>query len=147
MSSSLYHVNLNCSNYERSLAFYEKLGFQIVHEFAVGGDPRTRPMLGLSVERRSRSCLLSLEPDNPSATALDLVEWSNPPGAHGVSPDMAATGLRRLAVRVDDIHRTHARLSAQGVVFMTPPGQNARGTWLCCCLDPDGVFVQLTQPA
>lgn len=145
--SSLYHVNLNCSDYGRSLAFYRQLGFQVIHEFAVGGDPQTRPMLGLALDRRSRSCLMSLEPDNPAATALDLVEWSNPPGAKGASPDMTATGLRRLAIRVDDIHGTYARLNAQGIEFLTPPGQSTRGTWLCCCLDPDGVFVQLTQPA
>ena len=33
MILNLVHVNVNCSDIERSVAFYERLGFRVVHVF------------------------------------------------------------------------------------------------------------------
>ena len=35
---SIYHININCTNLERSLEFYKLLGFREVVDFGEGGD-------------------------------------------------------------------------------------------------------------
>ena len=44
---SIFHVNVNCSDLERSRAFYERLGFQTVNELPTGGSPKLALGLGL----------------------------------------------------------------------------------------------------
>ena len=39
MIQAIYHINVNCSNLERSRAFYEMLGFRVVAEFAEKAKP------------------------------------------------------------------------------------------------------------
>ena len=33
----VFHVNVNCTNLERSQAFYEQVGFKVVVELGLGG--------------------------------------------------------------------------------------------------------------
>ncbi len=36
MIESIFHININCTNFERSLEFYEKLGFKIIRDLGEG---------------------------------------------------------------------------------------------------------------
>jgi catechol 2,3-dioxygenase-like lactoylglutathione lyase family enzyme len=40
--TSIYHININCMNFERSLAFYKMLGFKEVVDFGEGTGPQIR---------------------------------------------------------------------------------------------------------
>ena len=44
----IFHVNINCSNLERSLAFYERIGFHQAIDFAPPGEGQAlgEPQLG-----------------------------------------------------------------------------------------------------
>ncbi len=40
--TSIYHININCINFERSLAFYKMLGFKEVVDFGEGSGPQMK---------------------------------------------------------------------------------------------------------
>ena len=59
-------------------------------------------------------------------------------------------GNAHLALRVNDIQALHARLTAQGIEFLSPPlavtaGPN-KGRQAVYLRDPDGIIVQLMEP-
>src|SRR5882724_2830282 len=72
----IYHVNINCTNLERSLAFYQMLGFREVIDIPAGR------IAGLGLEPAiARAKLLRLG-DDPRSTLIDLIEWQTP-NPHG----------------------------------------------------------------
>jgi catechol 2,3-dioxygenase-like lactoylglutathione lyase family enzyme len=44
----IFHVNINCSNLERSLEFYEMLGFKVEIDLTLDGDCKKNPRVGYS---------------------------------------------------------------------------------------------------
>ena len=72
MIQSIFHVNINVSDFERSLAFYQTLGFRIVNDLGTGSSPQLDA--GLQIPNgQARAALLMLG-DNPHATRIDLIE-------------------------------------------------------------------------
>jgi len=49
----IFHVNVNCSDFDRSLAFYKTIGFREYLDFAVVDDGRT---FGISVWVHCSAC-------------------------------------------------------------------------------------------
>ena len=86
MLESIFHINVNCTNFDRSLQFYETLGFRIVRDLnEVGGEKLSA---GLHIPNgRGRAALLILG-DNPRVTRLDLSKWKNPPTAGRAHPHL-----------------------------------------------------------
>jgi catechol 2,3-dioxygenase-like lactoylglutathione lyase family enzyme len=86
----IYHVNVNCTNLERSLAFYQMLGFREVIDIPAGRlRPRHDPAIG-------RALLLRLG-EEPRSTLIDLIEWQTP-RPHGTpTPTSATRGSRACA--------------------------------------------------
>jgi lactoylglutathione lyase len=81
---------------------------------------------------------------------LELLEYVEP---RGERPRLRRQdiGTAHLSFVVDDIAADHARLSGAGASFVTPPvrieeGVNAGG-WICYLADPDGITLELFQPA
>ena len=79
----IFHININCSDFARALAFYQLIGFREVLDFSADSDRRTfgerglGPVLGLPDDCAGRAMLLALGGD-PRATRLDLIEWRRP---------------------------------------------------------------------
>jgi len=81
---------------------------------------------------------------------LELIEYLNPPGLvreiHNYD-----VGASHICFLVDDIDGEYERLSAAGVRFKSPPVDIIReGKLVTRCLymlDPDGITVELDQPA
>ncbi|MEI4920849.1 VOC family protein, partial [Klebsiella pneumoniae] len=44
---SIFHVNINVTDFERSLAFYQKLGFRVVRDLGEGGSAAMGTGLGM----------------------------------------------------------------------------------------------------
>jgi lactoylglutathione lyase len=81
---------------------------------------------------------------------LELIEYVQP---RGESPPLRRqdVGSAHLSFIVDDIFAEHERLSRAGASFVTPPvrieaGVNLGG-WICYLSDPDGITLELFQPA
>ncbi|MGA2411366.1 MAG: VOC family protein, partial [Candidatus Binataceae bacterium] len=72
MIESIFHINVNVSNFERSLEFYQLLGFKIIRDLKEVGNPKLDKGLRLP-NGRGRAVLMILG-DNPRSTRLDLIE-------------------------------------------------------------------------
>jgi glyoxylase I family protein len=149
-----FHVNVNCTDFARSLAFYELIGFAKVLDFdeAPGpvrsfGQAGLGPVLGLPDDCDGRAALLALG-DESGATRLDLIEWKQPKVTPERRKNLAQPGLARICLKSTDCEAVHARLSAAGyVVYSTPRRVHLGGGWIkvFCCEDPDGIVIEFME--
>jgi len=148
----LFHVNFNCSNLDRSRAFYESIGFKVVNDFSQG-EPQTfaeiglAPMLRLPADCRAKALLLSVS-DQARTTRIDLIEWISPASEAPARGNLARIGFGRLCLKVKDCAALHARLVRdERVVYSEPLLIEMGGTrQLCfCCEDPDGIVIEFMQ--
>ncbi|HIF08751.1 MAG TPA: VOC family protein, partial [Sneathiellales bacterium] len=110
----IYHVNVNCTDFERSLAFYKMIGFKEHINFEEGG------VDGLGFEHcRIKARLLSLG-DDPRATVIDLIEWKEPKTAGAPYPHLAHTGIARICFRLKNLDSAYEELLEKGAEFLSP---------------------------
>lgn len=145
--TSVAHVNVNCSNLERSLHFYRDL---------VGLTPgtHTRPMpqegAGFGLPGRVVwDAWMLQDGSGPLAPAIDLLEWQSPKPIGRPHPEANHLGFMRLCLGHGDLDALHARLTAAGVPTRSAPvsvpvlaGQTVR---FFCCSDPDGTCVEFIE--
>jgi hypothetical protein len=72
MIKGIFHVNINCSNFDRSLEFYKMLGFNVAVDIPEGGSTDMNKGLGLK-NGVGRAAIMQLG-DGPRGTRLDLIE-------------------------------------------------------------------------
>jgi glyoxylase I family protein len=148
---SIFHININCTEFDRSLAFYQLLGFQLVRDLGVATDGLYRVGLDMPPQAVNRAAFISLEPDHPRSTRIDLIEWVDP-ATHGrpshLRPhsDLAHVGVARIALWTIDIDAEYQRLQGAGVKFFSGPVTMDDGTTrFCCFTDPDGTILELIE--
>jgi glyoxylase I family protein len=139
----VFHVNVNCTDLDRSRAFYEKVGFKVVTELGTGGSKAMLRGLGLPEGSKARAVLMMLEPDKPRSTRLDLIEWIDPHTKGAPAPDLAHAGAVRIALWTIGIDEEYERLLAEGVEFLSEPVPMGEGMKFCCFKDPDGTIIEL----
>jgi len=144
MLQRLFHVNVCVTNMERSIRFYQDLGFTKVNDFTMD-DPTVGDALGLKA-KKLRGVFMRLGSDS-NAPVLDLVEFIDPPTQGKPYPSLNNVGICRIAFTVDDIDRTYEELKAKGIQFVAPlkhitgPGDSKIG--VVCFKDPDGTILEL----
>jgi catechol 2,3-dioxygenase-like lactoylglutathione lyase family enzyme len=145
----IIHVNLNVSDVQRSLAFYQKLGFQVLHVFGNGPQGSgTNVEDGMEFQGgRCRGAVITLG-DHPRCwTKLELIEWVDPPPAPRERGAPNSLGVSRIALRCKHLDSLVKRLEAEGIEFETPPQQvdivGAKG--FATFRDPDGVLLELVE--
>lgn len=147
MLSRLFHIAINSTDLDRSVAFYQRLGFTSLQDRTVSNDAVREAFAVPS--RDLRFVHLRLGADE-QATVLDIVQWSDPgtvDAGRGPLPQHQR-GITRFAVLTDDTQRVYEDLSAQGVEFLTKPTvvMTPEGGWkVALAVDPDGVVVQVTE--
>lgn len=141
----IFHINVNCTDLERSRAFYELVGFTVVVELGVGGTAEMLAGLGLPPDRKAKAVLMMLEPDKPRGTRIDLIEWVDPPTTGTTPADLTHVGAVRIALWTIGIDAEYERLRAAGVEFLSPPVAmpGSGGVRFCCFPDPDGTILEL----
>ena len=144
MLRRLFHVNICVRNMERSIKFYQELGFTKVNDFILD-DPSVGDALGLKA-KKLRGVFMRLG-NNESAPVLDLVEFIDPPTQGQPYPTLNNVGICRIAFNVDDIDRTYADLKARNIEFVAPlkkiAGPNGATIGVVCFKDPDGTVLEL----
>ncbi|MDA1099527.1 MAG: VOC family protein [Proteobacteria bacterium] len=147
------HININVSNLERSVAFYEKLGFEgyrpgipylgLDSEAGVAEMPEAcARALGLAATARARACIMQLGRGFPK---LDLIEFADQTPAEPLSN--ADLGIVRLCLAASDLREAYLRLREQGVAFISEPQLCQDGMAdIAICMDPDGTLIELIQP-
>ena len=148
MIKSIFHVNINVKNFERSLEFYKMVGFKVVQD--LGELPATGSDTGLNIPNgRARAALLALG-DDPHATRIDLIEWKEPPTEGAPYPHLSHAGAARIALFAKDLDAEYSRLRANGVETLSEPVTirfgNRAGARFFCFKDPDGTFLELIEP-
>ena len=145
MLQRIFHVNICVRDMERSIAFYEELGFKKVNDFVLEG-PEVGEALGLSDVKKLRGVFMRLG-DDEQAPVLDLVQFIDPAPQGEPYATLNNIGICRIAFAVDDIDKTYATLQDMRVDFVAPlkkvtgVGDNEVG--VVCFKDPDGTVLEL----
>ncbi len=145
------HININVSDMDASIAFYEKLGFSMLIpgvpylgiEKDTSSEIPTKQGAALAVAAGStaRACIMQLDDGFPK---LDLTEYTkdSPQGADA-SNDL---GLVRLCLATQNLAMDHAALTEAGVEFLSEPTAGVGGLAdIAICRDPDGTLIELIE--
>jgi lactoylglutathione lyase len=119
------HTCYRIGDIDRSVAFYEKLGFEERRRMPIG-DEATNVFMGL-------------RGDDPR---LELTY------NHGVDSYDLGTGYNHIALRVEDLEGTLERLASDGIEPEKPPyrpGGRTEGPRICFVRDPDGYRIELIE--
>ncbi|MFN0092705.1 MAG: VOC family protein [Acidimicrobiales bacterium] len=144
-----FHINVNCTDFERSLEFYRWLGFEIVNDLGEGGNRGIQQGLGMSERPVGRAALLQAVGDDPRGLRIDLIEWKKPRVEGRAYPHLWHAGLARLALLCDNLLELCEQAAERGVELVSAPVivENPNGTtdgWVCL-YDPDGTVIELIQ--
>lgn len=147
-----FHINVNCTDFERSLAFYRLIGFEIVLDFTACGDASfgevgLGPVLRLPDDCDGRAAMLMLKGEQ-RGLRLDLIEWRSPHEPAHPRRSLAQPGIGRICLRTFDAAAVHARLSGAGHICYSAPKLITLGgsqIKVFCAEDPDGVVIEFMQ--
>lgn len=145
MISSIHHTGLTVSSLERALAFYrDALGFEVVMEQEKSGG-YLAAITGYP-DAHVRMAHLA----TPAGQRLELFEYLEPAGQAAPS-EPCEVGITHVCLVVPDVHDAHRRLVAAGAEPFSEPvaidtGANT-GAWGLYVRDPDGIVLELFQPA
>jgi len=144
MLDRLFHVNICVRDMERSIRFYQQLGFNKVNDFTAE-DPGIGEGLGVKANK-IRGVFMRLG-DDPKAPVLDLVQFIDPPTQGQPYSTLNNVGICRIAFAVKDIERAYADLKKMDVQFVAPlktiAGPGGGTASFVCFKDPDGTILEL----
>jgi len=123
--SELIHTCYRILDIDRSVTFYEKLGFEEMRRVPIGDDEATNVFMGLPGD----------------GARLELTY------NHGqTEPYEIGTGYGHIALTVDDLDGTLERLAGLGIEPEKPPySVREGGSRLCFVRDPDDYRIELIE--
>ena len=121
--TELIHTCYRIGDIDRSVAFYETLGFEELRR--------------MPIRDEAINVFMGLPGDGPR---LELTY------NHGVDSYELGTGYNHIALRVDELDATLAGLAEQGIDPERPPYTvSDGGPRLCFVRDPDGYRIELIE--
>jgi len=117
------HTCYRIGDIDRSVAFYEKIGFEESGRMPIGDE--------------AINVFMNLPGEDP---ILELTY------NHGVTSYEHGTGYNHIALLVDDLEATLEGLAADGIEPEKPPyrpGGRTEGHFICFLRDPDGYRIEL----
>ena len=143
----LVHVNVNCSDFDRSLKFYELLGFRKYLDVPSTNTEEVAAAVGMA-PYQVKGALLTLE-NAKTPFVIDLLEWQDPNDDEAPYNHLYHLGINRIALATDDLEQDMARLKSEGVEFLSEPAsviiEDGPETRFVCFKDPDGTVIELVQ--
>jgi catechol 2,3-dioxygenase-like lactoylglutathione lyase family enzyme len=148
--TGMIHVNINCSNFERSRSFYEALGFRLVWQVPPTNSEEVAAAVGMPPYRVNGG-LMALE-GSEHPVVIDLLQWQSPHDDSPPYPHLYHYGLTRLALATSDLDGDLAALGSMGVELVGPPARvmidgAPSGGRFVCFKDPDGTILELVETA
>ncbi|MDX8151969.1 VOC family protein [Patulibacter brassicae] len=123
--ASLLHTCYRIGDIDRSVAFYEALGFEELRR--------------MPIRDEAINVFMGLPGDGPR---LELTY------NHGVTEYELGTGYGHIAVSVPDMEAALRELATQGIEPEKPPYRvREGGSLLCFVRDPDGYRIELIEKA
>jgi catechol 2,3-dioxygenase-like lactoylglutathione lyase family enzyme len=143
--TGLLHVNVNCSDFERSRSFYSRLGFRQIMAVEPAGDGDVAAAVGMD-SYRLRGALMA----HRDGSVIDLLEWRSPRDSSPNRPALNRLGIARIALTTDDLDGDVESLKEAGVEFLSDRPGEVRDpvggtTRFICFRDPDGAVLELVQ--
>ena len=141
----MYHTVINATDLDRTVAFYEALGFAVLNDRRnVKWPDFVATIFGLK-RAQGRGVLMNL-PADPHGPMLDILEWTEP-----VAQPISADGLtvpRIIAFRVKNVRAAYEDLKKRGipVTSLVQPEPKSLGVVGCMCArDPDGTLIEMIE--
>jgi catechol 2,3-dioxygenase-like lactoylglutathione lyase family enzyme len=143
--TDLLHINVNCSDFDRSQKFYEMLGFKVLMPVQPEGTGDVAAAVGMT-SYTLRGALMK----HPSGAVIDLLEWQDPADQRPPYDGLNHLGIGRIAFVTSDIEADIASLRDAGVEFLSPgpaavAGHRGSTTRFICFRDPDGTVLELVD--
>ena len=149
----MVHANICVRDMEKTIPFYEMLGFEVFADQIFEPGAGVWRGLGLDENRRFRAVFMKIPGDNP-VPFLDIIQFLDRPTAGETYPALDNVGIAPLCFEVADIEAVASHLQAQGVEFVGPvsPYEPPRGVApsgveakFLCVRDPDGTVIEYAQ--
>jgi glyoxylase I family protein len=141
----MYHTVVNATDLDRTVAFYQALGFQVLNDRRhITWPDYVASVFGLK-RAQGRGVLMNL-PADPNGPMMDIIEWTEPK-AHPIPAD-GVTVPRVIAFRVKNVHAAAEDLKKRGIPITTliEPQPKDLGVVGCVCArDPDGTLIELIE--
>ncbi|MDB5447556.1 MAG: hypothetical protein JWQ97_2873 [Phenylobacterium sp.] len=122
---NLVHINVHVSDIERSIAFYELLGWKVMFELSRYEAKYLEPVDSSPLNQHGggtvKGVVLSLGDDPRQSTKIELMQFVDPPPSARPFKPAHQVGVHRIAMRVKDIDATVAEFRAKGVVIPEDP--------------------------
>jgi len=146
------HCNVNCSNLERSLAFYRDfVGLEAL--FHTNPPPQDGSGFGMPGDVQWDAWMMhdgrGGGPDG--SPAIDLLEWKKPAPAGRPYEPANHLGMFRICFATPDIDAVYASARARGVPCLSPPAdvaiksEHAASVRALFTRDPDGTLVEFIE--
>jgi len=143
----IFHFTVEASSFERSLAFYQALGFRLLRDNRdIEWPPEVAENFGLR-RAQGRGALLALG-EEPHHTRLDLIEWLEPAPREPDARPRSERVPRIIALRTRNLRAAFVELRRRGIEFIReprPPDPKTGIESVVCCRDPDGLIVELIE--
>lgn len=148
MNDRFWHIGINVTDIDRSIDFYQKVGFKLVQDHIVD-NPATGQALLVPGGKRLRFAHLRMNEVEEEAM-LDLIQWLEPATGGRADPSMRDAGLCRFSILTDAIDERYATLTAAGVDVVQPPetvlASDGNSGWrIMFVRDPDGTLMHFVE--
>jgi len=139
---NVVHININVTDLDRSLEFYQKVGFKVMHVF--GGENEAG---GDGTERHMRGVVLSINDDPRASTKIELLQWIDPPAAPQSERRDGQAGVARIAIRTKNLISYCEELKERGIEFLHEPQEIdiVGAKRFVLFEDPDGTVLELIE--
>ncbi len=129
---SFHHVALSIANRERSISFYQKLGFNQVHVWEAEDKSLTITHLKNGGVILELFCYTAFQPA--------------PETIHSTKTDLPVIGTKHFGLKVDSIEAARQDLAAKGIVDKDIEiTQGRTGPRYFFIEDPDGILVEIAE--
>lgn len=136
-SPGVHHTGITVSDLDRSVAFYERLGFEVAERIEEEGEEVER---GVGVPG-AKLRVAMLEGPN---SRLELIEYLQPSDGPPPHPNNGI-GAAHVCLEVEDVDAAVAELREQGIEFLTDPITHEAGIRWVYAKDPDGITAELLE--
>ena len=137
---NLVHVNINVSDLDRAIAFYERIGFHVMHRLEGEGSDTMGPAT-------SRGAVMSLSDDPRASCKIELLKWTPSENEPPRERSPYQVGVSRVAIRTKNLLETVEELRSRGVEFLSEPHEiDVVGAMRYVLFrDPDGTLLELIE--
>ena len=122
---NLVHINIHVSDIARSIDFYGRMGWKVMHELRLDEPGYMEPVEVSPLNQHgggmTKGVILSLGDDPRQATKLELIQYVDPPASKRPFKPNHEVGVHRIAMRVKNIDTLVAEFRSKGIVIPEDP--------------------------